>query len=195
MEVQTKIVSVTGDEPVSSTVVKNYIKVDFATDDDLINIQIKAARELCENYCSSTFVKTTRQALFSMDFDEFRNGLRLDLPYAPVDTIVSVKSVAADGTETALTSSEYSVCGLEDKYIVIGQASISISQTAAPSYLVEYTAGYDNDEVPSQVVDAILQTVGEIYEHRQNQVVGESVGKLSFNSTDKLMPFRKSFFI
>lgn len=191
MQIQVQKGVETGSEPLSSDLVKNYIKVDFTTDDTLINQQITAARKLCEKYIDGTVVDCGYTVLFYdfQDWDLENDHLKLDLPKPPHINISSVIQIDNEGTETTLTASDYTVFGLNKKFIQIPR-QINLSSSTAYQYKVTYTAGMGS-EVDEDLKDGILQTIGEIYENRQNEVMGSTV-RLTYDAKLKWNPFKNT---
>lgn len=190
MQQETKQVSQTGSEPVTDSYLKNYIRVDFTTDDAIITSVNTAARLLVEQYLGTKLLSTTLKTYF-YDFEEWdeKNGYyTLVLPFFPVTSVDAVKKVAADGSETVTT--DYNVTGLDEKRISIAQ-TFSLTNPDGIGYIVEYTAERTTIEEP--IKEAIAKLAGELYENRQNSAVDITVTSLPYDVRRLLLPYKKTF--
>lgn len=148
-------------EPITSTEVKLHLKIDYSTDDTLIDRLIQMAREFVEGYLQRALINRTVTAEWT------RHGKRMHLPLQPSSAITSVTWLYSDGTTEALTlNSEYFVDGSSDKSIRI-----------TPSYnglRVVYTAGYgaNSSSVPAIIKEAMLRIVANYYEYRTDNIEG-----------------------
>lgn len=160
-------------EPVTATEVKLQTKVGFSTEDDLITIYIKAARELVEKHLGIALLPQTVQEKYSA----FPQATRLNphraimLKRYPLRSISSIAYKDADG-QTVFASD----------YVVDATAQPPI---LAPAYeqdwpdtykelgavTITYTAGFDNAaSVPADIKQAILLIVADWFDNRENAV-------------------------
>jgi len=162
-------------EPVLLAVAKNHIKATYGTDateDTLINRQIKAARILCEKYCNRSLGAKTLQIFFHGDEVI---GNRVKLPYGPHGTISEVVKVNYQGTETALVlNTGYYSYGAEFKELSFLSASVNPWADGAilrDDYKVTLAAGYGTtglEALPGIYLEAICKLVGEWYLSRED---------------------------
>lgn len=191
---EVKKVTTTGDEPITSAYAKGYIKVDYDLDDDIISQQITAAREYAEAYMGKTLVAATYTALFTdLDVHDVLDGLKLELPYGPHGDITAVRRVNSDGTKTTLNSSEYVIFGLNIKSVGITNSTFSLSGSTGVGYEVDYAAG--TSDVTAILKEGIAKLIGDMYEFRQDNVVGVSVTRLNGDSRDIFDKFSLNLFI
>lgn len=190
MRIENQIVSETGSEPITSSYLKNYVRVDFSTDDDIITSVIKAARMLVESYIEQALVEKTVKSYFFdfQDWDLEGYYYNLTLPFSPVTAITSVKIVSLDGAES--TTTDYIATGLQEKNIRVNQI-LSLTQGTNQGYIVEYTAL--NSSIPEPIKDAIAKLAGELYENRQNSGIDISVSNLPYDVRAILRPYKKTF--
>lgn len=109
--------------------------------------------------------------------DVFHDCMRL--PYPPIVEIVSVKYLDAAASEITLLPAEYELRGH-----LIGSAFGKRwpSVLAHPgSVRIRYRAGYEN--VPAQVIAAILLMVGDLYANRETTAAGASVTSIPMSTT------------
>lgn len=191
MQIDSTVVSVDGIEPVSIDYVKNYIRQDYAADDDVINLQITAAREIVEKYIDSTIVdKTLKVQLFDFQEYDFENGYLLkDIPYGPNQNVSAVAYINNDGEEVAITN--YTVYGLKNKRIKIPRSG-SLLQSFAEAYNITFTAGMGN-QVPNVIKDVIAKIIAHLYETRGVAVYDMSVADIPLDYKELLKPFRRTF--
>ncbi|MGB0978547.1 MAG: head-tail connector protein [Croceimicrobium sp.] len=187
---ENKLVSSSGDEPITSAYVKNYLRVDFDTDDAIITALITAARQVVEKYIEQALITKNFKCYFSQFEDWDVNGglIYLELPISPVTAITAVSSVDEDGTETAIT--DYKTTGLDIKTVRVNQ-TFTLTGGATSGYVVEYTAL--NSSIDEPIKDAIAKLVGEMYENRQESGVDISVSMMPFDVRAMLTNYRKTF--
>jgi hypothetical protein len=191
--------------PLTLDEVKNYIKVDFAEDDELINRLIKAVTMSAQLYTGLSFI-TQKLAVY------FTNTGCEELPYGPHQSIDEVARLNYDGTEVILTTDEYKYSGLLYYSLNCGCASeyfypvgslycgrsfkLSSPWGAVNKMRVTFTAGFgDATQVPDGIKLAILKEVAELYENRENTVVGTIIADLSQTSKDYLYQYKRNVFV
>jgi len=86
MIVENKVVSESGSEPITDAYLKNYIRVDFSTDDAIITSVLKSARQLVEQYLETTLLEASLKSYFYnfQDWDNTDGYYFLELPISPV---------------------------------------------------------------------------------------------------------------
>lgn len=159
--------------------VKNYLKVDDATDDALIAAMLKAARQAVEARQNiSTLTKTIVQKLerFPSSYKvatDYENVIKL-LVY-PVVSVSSITYLDENGALQTLAQNLYEV----DTYRgIIGEA---VDQDFPDTYLslndvtITYTAGFGTaaTDCPSDIRIAVLKLIANMYDNR-----GDSVYKM-----------------
>lgn len=165
-----------GAEPVTTTEVKNFLRLegftdtnastseslsDFDFDDTLIGETITAARETFEKLCGVSIVTKTIVATLTN-----LKG-RIEIPYGPVNSITSLYN--SEGSE--ITSDNYTITGTKFKTLV------------SPLYedmVLTYTAGFS--DVPKALKTDILRLAGYMYLNRGNDTsVGLFASQLAKN--------------
>jgi len=159
--------------------VKNYLKVDDATDDALIAAMLKAARQVVEARQNiSTLTKTIIQKLerFPSSYKvatDYENVIKL-LVY-PVVSVSSITYLDENGALQTLAQNLYEV----DTYRgIIGEA---VDEDFPDTYLslndvtITYTAGFGTaaTDCPSDIRIAVLKLIANMYDNR-----GDSVYKM-----------------
>ena len=99
---QIKINSTVGNEILTGQDVKDYVRIDTASDDNIISAMITQARIWCENYISRDIVAKNRTYYLPTT-----NGV-FDLPFGPV---ASISTVNVSGTDTTA----FEILGLDNE--------------------------------------------------------------------------------
>lgn len=141
--------------------------VDSSAEDALVQTMIGTATSLVEAHMRRTVTLTrTLEDVFrsTPEVDEIRLGR------GPVTAVSQVAAYADDGTETVLDSSLYGV-DLDDGVVYLRDGgSWPLGTRGRSAFIVRYVAGYANGAaVPDAIRQAILQTVGHLYENREGQ--------------------------
>ena len=91
-------------EPISTAIAKAHLRVDFSTDDTLIDSLVVAAREYVEQVTGRALITQTWELL-----DDRFKGRAIHLPNAPLQSVTSVKYIDTGGTEQTFSSGSYTV--------------------------------------------------------------------------------------
>lgn len=176
-------------EPVSLKEAKNHCRVDddITNDDSLIRSMIVAARQAAETFTRRQLITAT----YELRFDGFPYTICPPMP--PLISVVSIKYQDTDDAEQTVDSGDYQV----DKYSTVGRIRPKQDKSWPSTYVgmgvvvVEYTAGYGaRENVPEQIIAAILLIVGHLYEHREDVIVGTGAVTIPRGANDLLYPFR-----
>lgn len=133
-------------EPVTLTEAKNFCKIDISTDDDLINVLITAARQMCEAYTGVGFVQHNAVAVLNnMNGDIY-------IPYGPMVEIISVED---DSGNVLVLDLDYTIGGNEFKRLRTPYAN---------NITIDYITGYNT--LPEALKTALLNQVYYLYDNR-----------------------------
>lgn len=158
-------------EPVSLDEAKQYIMlegfqdtddstpVDFTGDDTLIDNIIKSSREAVEKFTGLSLVSKTLTVTFTN-----KAGM-VELPYGPIGAITSLTD--EDGTE--ITS---------DNYTIIGTQFKRLKSPCYENMVIVYECGYDGDDIPESLRQAILIEVLYRYDNRGSKDSLSSMAKM-----------------
>ena len=160
-------------EPVSRTEAKLHLRIDHATEDDLIDRLITTARIQCEDIAGRSFITRT----YTAKFDLWPRNDWMRLPFPPLISVSSITYTDEDGNTATYAANNYIV----DTYSEPGQLVIKTDSTWPDVTLQEvngitvvYTAGYGAlaSDVPAHYRQAVLLMVGHLYENREAVLVG-----------------------
>ena len=170
---QIKINSVTGSEIITTSEVKDYVRIDTTADDTIIARMIVQARIWCENYISKDILSKTR----SYYIPQTNSGI-FDLPFAPV---TSIQSITIDSV-----ASTYEILGLDNE-------TIELDSGAASKVKINYTTSGLSDDLLKQ---AMLQLVSTYYDNRAN-FVSDTKGAIDEvpSSTKNILDSYKTMFL
>lgn len=143
-------------EPLTSSEVKNYLKVDGTDDDALIGNIITVAREVAEKFLKRSLITQT----WKMSLDKYA-PTKLALPLGPVQSITSVTAFLRDETSSVISSSSY--------YLNAGKDTLIFDATPV-SHRIEviYVAGFGATaaDVPEPIKQGMLTHIAAIYDGR-----------------------------
>lgn len=191
MNFSLSVVTAPAEEPVSLTDAKLHLRVTTDGEDTLISSLITAARQYVEETCSRALVEQTLE----YTVDAWPCGGFL-LPRPPLVSVTSIKYRDTDGVEATWASINYLVRAGEVPGRVVPGYSISYPTTTlqpAGGITVRYVAGYGAvSAVPAAIKAAMLLMIGNLYEHRESVVVGQTATILAENPTISVLlaPYR-----
>ena len=149
-------------EPISMADAKTYLNYlgGDAGGESTIEYLITSARLRLENYTGRNFVEKT----MILNIDEVHP--RLELPFGPINEVVSIKIYDDDGVldETLVADDDYYILGDFDK-------NIRFETFSGGGYMsIEYTAGYGDDtfDLPKAIRMALLRQVKYDFDNRGN---------------------------
>ena len=150
-------------EPVTLSEVKEYVKLDGTAEDSHLENMIKAVRQAIEGILGRSLITQT----LVLRLDSWPSEV-LTLPRPPLASVVEVRTLDEDGTETVYDSTNYYVITGEKSQLVIRQGKVVPTNTDRyqGGFEVEYTAGYGTagSDVPEAIRQGILQWIAAVYE-------------------------------
>ena len=155
---------------------KTHLKVDTSADDTLIENLISAATESAQIFTNRFFINTTLN-----QFGDTWSDLAT-LFKSPVSSVAHVKYYDSDNTQQTLATSVYQK-DLEHQPARIGlKPNQSFPSLADRINAVEcqYVVGYGSaaSDVPQGIKQAVLLTIGNWYQNREEVVVGRIATEL-----------------
>lgn len=149
-----------GNEPVTLSEVKEYLRLegyidtdestadtlsDFDFDDDLINDMITASRQMMERHTNLSLIPKRLEVVVTN-----LCGM-IELPYGPVDDIVSLYDEEGDEIEA-------------DDYTIIGNTWKFLKEPCYENMTITYDAGYVT--LPASMKLDLLRLIAYMYENR-----------------------------
>lgn len=163
------------EEPLSLSEAKHQLQLlDSEVDDhELISSLVASGREFCEEYTHRLFVE--RQVVVGLPtFSSVIN-----LPHAPVSAITSIYYLDSDGVDTLLAADQYELFSDKDEAFLAPAYGLSwpSCRVRENSVRITYTAGLAADAatVPQRVKTAIKLYLADLYNNREENVIGVSV--------------------
>lgn len=189
-----KIITAPAAYPVTLTEAKEWARISSDTSQDgTLNILIAAMTNYAEHLTGRAFVERTLR----LDLPGFKQCI--DLPWAPLIGIDSIKYTDTDEAEQTVDAADYEV----DTTSQPGRVR-PISTEAWPSIgtrfnpvRIQYRAGYaypyspvdltDNSYLPGQLRTWIQARITTLYDNRDQLIVGVSVGQIPRDFCDGLL--------
>tara|TARA_R110000851_G_scaffold134568_2_gene269878 strand:- start:2275 stop:2850 length:576 start_codon:yes stop_codon:yes gene_type:complete len=148
--------------PVSLSVAKAHLRVDFNKDDTLIQSLIEAAVGWGESYTNMDFsVKEWVASFASPCFTNYETRPYLELKKSPINAVTSL-TISSNGTPVASTGFIRKQRPSYDRLLLT--EAVVIDDSVAYTYDVSFTSGFT--DLPSTHVNAILEHVAFLYENR-----------------------------
>lgn len=173
------------EEPVSLTMAKGFLRIDVSdtTEDQILNVIIKAARRLGELHCKRAFITTTlEQTLDGFPFNRHclsRNYQSLErLPQSnaiiqlekpPLVSVTSITYVDSNGDVSVLDDNQYHVSpGSPGRIEPAYGLSWPQARCQMDSVKIRYVAGFGNaSAVPEDAVACLCMVISHLYNHRE----------------------------
>ncbi len=178
-------------EPVSLAEAKAHLRVTLSADDALIATYLMAARAAAENYTRRALALQTFDQTFDYGYPCTHDGRqRLVLLRSPLVSVTSVTYVDTAGVTQTLNPSQYLVdtVGIEGRIEAAYGVTWPAVRDQMAAITVRFVAGYA--QIPEPVRAAILLTLGHLYEHREDVVIGPSANELPRGAEALLFPYR-----
>jgi uncharacterized phiE125 gp8 family phage protein len=185
-------------EPISLETARDQLRLDtygsppVHEDDDLVTALITAAREWCELYLKRALAK---QIVTAVSDSFLTVGSVLTLPLTPIQSIDSITYVDTNGATQTLATSVYTFDEFNNEIVLKYGQRYPATRCEANAVIITYTAGHtdgqspDNNPCPKPVTQAMLLTIGHLYEHRES-VDFNNLQELPLGVTHLLQPYR-----
>lgn len=170
--------------PVTLAQAKAHARVDGDHEDDLITGLIHAATAMVENYIGRSLMEQTWR------YTPKTLSQRVELPRGPVQSISTFTVVDSDGNSQAVGSSSYSEDFDADPPALVLNSGESWP-TAGPdanAVTIEYVTGFD--EVPADIVQALLMLVASWYSNRETLLTGSQAAEMPLGTMALLQNHR-----
>jgi uncharacterized phiE125 gp8 family phage protein len=165
--------------PLDLTFVKNYLKIDGVDDDALITFLIKSVASYVEKYTGRTLINTQYQT-YRNNFGVYESYYGyvytaqccgIELKKSPFVSLDSFTYLNKDNVETVVDSSLYYVTDKTDYSSILllpDKQYPSDVLCVQQAVKILFTAGYGIDEttIPTDLQEAMLQLVADLYTNR-----------------------------
>lgn len=141
--------------------VKNFLRVSYDHDDDLINNLISAAIATAEEFIGITILQ--RQ----IEFKTYTNNRFCYLKYGLVHQILEI-SIMKDHNKNILNQDQYSFCASKNK-VELSKSYISTQIT------VKYVAGMFKETISNSLRQALLMHISIMYERTDNNILPNEI--------------------
>lgn len=159
-------------EPLTTAEVKLHLRVDGSTEDALIDLYAKAARQAVEDACWVAMLTQTWDYLL----DAWPAGNEIELPRPPLQSVTSITYRDADGAIQTFAATNYRVdaSGLLGRVVLKPSAqwptaALDTGSPIAVRFMAGYTAAAN---VPQLMRSAVLLLTGELYQQREAAAAG-----------------------
>ena len=151
-------------EPVSVSELKAHLRIDSAADDAALASLITTARLQIEAALSLALITQS----WTWTIDRWPPRASVELPLAPVQTIISVTAAHADETLVAMSPTNYILDGLSNSARLIAKTSWPQPGVRAQGIEIKLIAGFGTAaaDVPAAIRQALLVLVAHWYSHR-----------------------------
>jgi uncharacterized phiE125 gp8 family phage protein len=168
-------------EPVTTAAFKSHARIDIDDDDTLVDNLLLGAREHVEAY--------TRRQLITATWTWELNGFPpssyhpIFLPYPPLQSITSIKYYDTAGDQQTWSNTLYTVDTKSEPGKVYPNYGEIYPSTRLQYNAVEiiFVAGYGDagTDLPESILIAMKMLAAEMYERREQTVVGQPINKVS----------------
>lgn len=170
-------------EPLSLQEVKEYLRLEDATDERVVQPLITAARIFAEEHMNRALMQQTITLFLDavVDQDEpLYEGMRtapdlnyyknyIVLPKSPVQSVTSVKTFDDNDTATTMATSKYYVDTVREPGRIVLRTGETFPTALRVANAIEviYVAGYTSAfAIPEPIRMGMLQHIAYLYEHR-----------------------------
>ena len=170
-------------EPLSLQEVKEYLRVEDATDERVVQPLITAARQFAESHMNRALMQQTFTLTLDAVVDQnepLYEGMRtapdinyyknyIVLPKSPVQSVTSVKTYDDSDTATTMAATKYYVDTAREPGRIVLRTGETFPTALRVANAIEviYVAGYTSAfAIPEPIRLGMLQHIAYMYEHR-----------------------------
>lgn len=180
-------------EPLLLAETKQHLRVTGSDEDALLWRLIRTARLYLDGP-DGVLNRALMTQTWDMKIDCFRAKIMVPLP--PLQSVSFVQYLDEAGDTQTLATSMYQVAGVDSRsqgYIVEAFEETWPDHRYVPEAItIRFVAGYGSrNEVPHQLLEAMLMMVADMYENRETGVIGMTSAKINMipGVDDLLDPF------
>jgi uncharacterized phiE125 gp8 family phage protein len=181
--------------PVTLIEAKEHLRVDDNNSDAYIDSLIEAATAMLDGR-DGILGRCLVQQTWELRLPDWQQAIEIPLP--PLVSVSSVKYLDTGGVEQTLSTSYYDVIdqgfGMSVIQPAYGQSYPSV-RSQPNAIRIRYVAGYASvsnggltGTIPRPIIQNILNRIGDMYENRQNRIVGNAVNSI-WDADASLTPY------
>lgn len=181
--------------PVTLIEAKDHLRVDDNNSDAYIDSLIEAATATLDGR-DGILGRCLVQQTWELRISEWQQPIEIPLP--PFVSVSSIKYLDTNGVEQTLSSTNYDVIDQGSGMAIIqpayGQSYPNV-RCQPNAIRIRYIAGYASvsnggltGTIPRPIIQNLLCRVADLYEHRQNKIVGNMVSSI-WDQDESLTPF------
>ncbi|MCH8196452.1 MAG: phage head-tail connector protein [Proteobacteria bacterium] len=184
-------------EPLTLQECKDFLRVDDANDDSVIEPMISAVREYAEAFTARALVTQTWDVF--LDWFPRSAAIPIRLPMPPLQSVTSIKYIDPDGVEQTWTPALYTVDGNVTRPRVVPAFNevYPTTRQVINAVTIRMVVGYGSNpeqDVPREIKQGMLTHLGHLYEHRESVIVGTTATPVPFTTDNLLYPYRVASF-
>ncbi len=170
-------------EPVTLAEAKAHLRLETTADDAFVTSLIPAARELVEIFLRRALITQTWE--LTLDGFPWNRYLvysvsAIDIPRPPLQSVEWIKYTDTAGQVQTMRPDQYVVDASSDQ---MGRVALAwtefwpLTRYTINSVAIRFKAGYGDspEDVPPGIRLAICRQVSDLYENREDVVIGQSV--------------------
>lgn len=179
-------------EPVGLEEMKSWARIDDADGDATISGNIVAARRWVETFTQRALITQT----YTYKIDRFPGPITtvIELPGGNTQSVTTIVYLDPDGNSQTWTASDYIVDETSEPAVIGLAYNIawpSIREWDLP-VTITYPAGYGDDpgDVPEELRTAIKIIAAELFENREDSMIGATIASVPWGAKRLAEPFR-----
>jgi uncharacterized phiE125 gp8 family phage protein len=192
-----KLVSPPSIEPVTLAEAKAHLRLDTDADDAYVSALIIAARERAELFLRRALITQTFEYTmdrFPVDTCMVYTTSFIDLPRPPLRSVEWIRYIDTADNQQTLRPETYVVDASSNEMGRVGLAGNQfwpITRRSINAVVIRFVAGYGDEaeNVPQAIRHGILIEISNLYENREDVVIGQAVNMLPV-SERLLWPYR-----
>ena len=166
--------------PLTVSEAKAHLRVDHSVDDTYIESLIKAATDTAERFQNRRYINQTWR--MTMDYFPPKSSV-IEIPIGPVSSITSIVYVDEDGNSQTWSASEYQVDTRSTQARIVETPDYYFPDTKTGqinAVTITFVVGYGaaSSAVPENIKHAIRLIVGDMYNQREDTVIGNIVNEM-----------------
>jgi uncharacterized phiE125 gp8 family phage protein len=178
-------------EPLTLQEAKDWMRIDAATEDALIEVLIPAARRWAEGYARRALITQT----WDLVLDCFPvNPVEILLPMPTLQSVTSINYIDTAGASQLLDPAAYQVDTVGEPGRIAPAFGTVWPQTREQlnAVTIRFVAGYGvaAQDVPEGIRNGMLMLIAHMFERRESTVVGATATKVPMSAEWLVDPYR-----